>query len=377
MTRAGYKVFDSDLHLIEPPDVFTRYVDAKFKDRVPVGLSDWVLALNGKIWGMKDTVLQAPSETDGPPVAEGRTSPGHENFFDEYKAKGWTGAGHLEAMDAEGIDIAVLFPTRGLFAMTIPDLDPELSAAMCRAYNDWLYEFMEPDRSRMFGAAMVTPFDVDAAVAETRRAVKELGFKSVYMRANLVSGHNWHDPYYDPLWAELADLGVPMTFHEAAGTAGSQVGDCFGGDLMLGHVLAHPVDMMIAVVSFCSGGVLARHPDLRVAFLEANCSWLPFFLWRMDEHAELGWNSDLAGDLNAKPSDYFRNQCFASIEADEDPAQYAVADGLTDRLVFSTDFPHPDSKFPASVDRLLKLEISDDAKKKVLWDNCRVLYGFE
>jgi predicted TIM-barrel fold metal-dependent hydrolase len=376
MTNAGYEVFDSDLHLVEPPDVFTRYVDAKFKDRVPVGDGDWTLKLNGKAWGRPGPVLDAGSERSASSDNEAQTF-GKNDFFAYYRAKGWTGEAHLEAMDAEGIDIAVLFPTRGLHALTVPDLDPELSAAMCRAYNDWLYEFMEPDRSRMFGAAMVTPFDIDAAVAETRRAVKELGFKSVYMRANVVAPRNWHDPYYDPLWAELSDLGVPMTFHEAAGTAAPQVGDCFGNDLMLAHVVAHPVDMMIAVVSFCCGGVLERHPDLRVAFLEANCSWLPFFLWRMDEHVELGWNSPLAHQLHSKPSDYFRRQCYASLEADEEPGKYAIADGLTDRLVFSTDFPHPDSKFPASVERLLKLEISDDAKKKVLWDNCRELYGFE
>jgi predicted TIM-barrel fold metal-dependent hydrolase len=377
MTNSGYKVFDSDLHLVEPPDVFTRYVDAKFKDRVPVGLGDMMLELNGKIWGRPAPKMVGESVPWEPREGDSKTSPGQKSFFDYYSAKGWTGEAQLEAMDAEGIDMAVMFPTRGLFAVTIPDMDVELSAAMARAYNDWLYEFMEPDRSRMFGAAMVTPFDVDAAVAETRRAVKELGFRSVYMRANKVAPHNWHDPYYDPLWAELVDLGVPMTFHEAAGSLAGQVGDCFGSDLMLAHVLAHPVDMMIAVVSFCCGGVLERHPDLRVAFLEGNCSWLPFFLWRMDEHVELGWNSPLARQLSAKPSDYFRRQCYASLEADEDPGQYAVADGLADRLVFSTDFPHPDSKFPASVERLLKLEISDDAKKKVLWDNCRALYGFD
>jgi predicted TIM-barrel fold metal-dependent hydrolase len=376
----GYKVFDSDLHLVEPPDVFTKYVDAKYSDKVPVGGpaglgGDMILvSQDGKTWGRGEVTPTSPSAYV-PRPGYSKTSLGQRAFVDYHRERGWSAAAHLEAMDAEGIDVAVLFPTRGLFALSIPDLDPGLSAAMSRAYNDWLYEYMAVDRSRMYGAAMITPFDVDAAVAETRRAVKEMGFKSVFMRANLVAPHNWHDPYFDPLWAEIADLGIPMTFHEAAGSAGVQVGDRFADNIMLSHVLSHPVDQMISVVSFCCGGILERHPDLRVAFLEGNCSWAPFLLWRMDEH--VGGPFDHGRELSMKPSEYFRRQCYVSIEADEDPGWAAIQDGLTDRLVFSTDFPHPDSKYPESVDRLLKLEISDDAKKKILWDNCCDLYGFE
>jgi predicted TIM-barrel fold metal-dependent hydrolase len=377
-TSTGYKVFDSDLHLIEPPDVFTKYVDAKYSDKVPVGAGDMILtSQDGKVWGRGELMPPRPLP-NGYQVRPGwsKTSPGQKEFFDIYREKQWSNVAQLEAMEAEGIDVAVLFPTRSLFALSVPDLDPGLSAAIARAYNDWLYDFMDADRTRMLGAAMITPFDVDAAITETRRAVKEMGFKSVFMRANLVAPHNWHDPYYDPLWAEIADLGIPMTFHEASGSAGVQVGDRLADNLMLSHVLSHPLDQMISVVSFCCGGILERHPDLRVAFLEGNCSWVPFLLWRMDEHVE--WLGDTLGrELTIQPSDYFRRQCYVSIEADEDPAWATVKEGLTDRLVFSTDFPHPDSKYPASVDRLLKLEISDEAKKMILWDNCATLYGVE
>ncbi|HEX2173708.1 MAG TPA: amidohydrolase family protein [Dehalococcoidia bacterium] len=277
-------------------------------------------------------------------------------------------------MDVEGIDAAVLYPSRGLFALTIPDLDPKLAAAVARAYNNWMYDFIQADTSRLFGAAMISPFDVNDAIAETRRAVKELGFRAVFLRPNLVMNRNWHDPYYDPLWAEIADLGVPLGFHEGAGSGLRQAGEHFGSNIMLLHVVCHPFEQMMAANSFCAGGILERHPNLRVAFLEGNCSWLPFLLWRMDEHVE--WQGDVyAPELTMLPSAYFKRQCFASVEADEEPAKHVIEDGLDDRLIFSTDFPHADSKFPHAVDSFLDLPIADEVKRKILWDNCAGYYG--
>ena len=86
------------------------------------------------------------------------------------------------------------------------------------------------------------------------------------------------------------------------------------------------------------------------------------------------WEKFGAGEtipLQSRPSDYFQRQCFISIDADE----YLAADMLArlgdDNVVFSTDYPHPDSAFPHAVEELLALEdISPKAKKKILWDNC-------
>ena len=123
----------------------------------------------------------------------------------------------------------------------------------------------------------------------------------------------------------------------------------------------------------CSGGVLARHPKLRVAFLEANCTWLPWLLWRLDE----GWEREgdvWAKDLTMAPSQYFKRQVFVSVEPDEAGVKYVIDYIGTDRLVFSTDYPHGDSKFPHAVESFLKLEITQDDKRKILWDNCAEFY---
>ena len=106
---------------------------------------------------------------------------------------------------------------------------------------------------------------------------------------------------------------------------------------MLRRVYAQPFEQMMALGDFCAGGVLARHPKLRVAFLEANCSWLPWLLWRLDETWEL--EGDVwAPELKMKPSEYFNRQCVVSIEPDEITATNIVEQfgsgrsGVFDRL---------------------------------------------
>ena len=110
----------------------------------------------------------------------------------------------------------MLFPSRGLFTLGIGDLEPGLATAISRAYNDWLADFCAGGAGRMFGAGMIPPHDIDGAIHEARRVVHELGFKTVFVRPNLVHGRNWHDPYYDPLWAEIEQLGVPLSSTRAA-----------------------------------------------------------------------------------------------------------------------------------------------------------------
>jgi len=252
-------------------------------------------------------------------------------------------------------------------------MEAQFAAALASAYNNWLYDFCEKDPNRLLGAGMISPFDIDEAVVETKRCVKELGFRAIFMRSNITNGRNWFDDYYEPLWSLLEELEIPLGFHESSSTAGRQIGDNFEPNFMLRRIVAQPMEQMLGLVSLCSGGVLARHSKLRVAFLEANCTWLPWLLWRLDE----GWEREgdvWAKDLTMAPSEYFKRQVFISVEPDEAGVKYVIDYVGTDRLVFSTDYPHGDSKFPHAVENFLKLKITQDDKRKILWDNCAEFY---
>jgi uncharacterized protein len=373
MAKSGFKVLDSDMHILEPPDLWQRFIDSKFKDYAPRGTTDHVRDLrmvgpDGQAWGRP---VDPPPETIPPP---GHIFHRNQQLFKPHMERGWSAQVQLEAMDEEGIDLAVLYPSRGLNALSIPDMEPEFASAIARAYNNWLYEFCQADPSKLMGAGMVSVFNIDDAISEAQRCVKQLGFRAVFLRANILNGHNWHDPYYEPLWSALEELNVPLGFHESNTSAGRQVGDQFGYDFMLRHTFSHPFEQMLAVGSFCGGGVLERHPSLRVAFLEGNCGWLPFLLWRLDEHWEM-FGDQWAPGLKNPPSFYFKRQGYASVEADEEPVKYAVDFVGNDRLVFSTDFPHVDTKYPKAVERFLQLPLGEEDKRKILWDNCAAYYG--
>jgi predicted TIM-barrel fold metal-dependent hydrolase len=373
MSKNGMKVLDSDMHLMEPVDLWQRYIDAQHKAEAPRGLtSDNVRDLrlahaDGRYWGL--------------PASHNRNSEHHrghnfkknQEIYRSHAERGWNADIQLEAMDTEGIDVAVLYPTRGLQVLAEPRMEPKFADAVARAYNNWLYDFCEKDPRRLLGAGMISPFDVDLAVAEAKRCVKELGFRAVFMRSSTMEGRNWYDKYFEPLWSTLEELKIPVGFHESSSSAARQTGDIFEPNFMLRRAVAQPMEQMLGLVSICSGGVLARHPNLRVAFLEANCTWLPWLLWRLDE----GWEreGDLwAKDLTMAPSEYFKRQVFVSVEPDEAGVKYVIDYIGTDRLVFSTDYPHGDSKYPHAVETFLQLEISDDEKRKILWDNCAEFY---
>jgi len=371
MAHDGLKVLDSDMHCMEPADLWERYIDGPYKPFAPRGLQEYIADLRIVIDGKtmpRHSSLRSRSNAADDPFQKRRER------FREAAERGWDGGTQLAAMDTEGIDVAVVYPSRGLFAQAVDDLDPAFAAAIARAYNNWLHDYCKPDPERLLGAGMISPHDVRDAVEEARRAVEQFGFRAVFMRPNPVKGRNWHDPYFEPLWSELERLGVPLGFHEGFGPYLAQTGDRFGADLQMVHTACHPMEMMLAVISMIGGGVLARHPALRVAFLEGNCGWVPFLLWRLDEHYEVTFRRP-DSPLTMKPSEYFKRQCFVSVEADEDFVKQVIEAIGDDTIVFSTDWPHGDSKYPRAVESFMKLPISDQSKRKILWDNCARYYG--
>ena len=143
--------------------------------------------------------------------------------------------------------------------------------------------------------------------------------------------------------------------------------------LMMWHTFNQPLGMMTVAVSLTAGGVFERFPRLRVALLEGNCSWAPWLFHRLDEHYEWVGRYEVP-ELRRRPSEYFRTNCFLAVEADEEPVRQYVEWFGDENLVFSTDYPHADSKYPRSIEAFRKLPLSEGAQRKILWDNWQRLY---
>jgi uncharacterized protein len=368
MGKNGFRAFDSDMHVYDPADLYVKYMNPKWGERIPRGRRD---GKHGRVEFQIGGGHKLRAVTDV-------IDHGQKQVADRYDfavTRDYDAVSQLQAMDMEGLDVAVLFRTSPLHCDET--FEPEYASDLCKAWNDWIADFCQANPKRLRASALITLHDVDLAIEEVRRAVTKLGVAGLSLCPEPISGKRIHDRYYDPLWTEIEKLGVALCFHPPARPKQDQVANKFFGHPnanIVALALRNPVELILAVSSFCAGGVLEKFPKLRVAFLEGNCAWLPWLLYRLDERAELhGALADVP--LSRKPSEYFLQQCFISV----DPDEYLVADVINrigdDNLVISTDYPHIDAHFPHALNEFLRLGgLSDGSRRKILWDNCVRLY---
>jgi predicted TIM-barrel fold metal-dependent hydrolase len=373
--RDGFKVIDADRHVLEPSDLYARYLPERFRSRVRVeGPNQTIRYVDGE--RISDSDLRPGREVKDYGYIFAGNQSWRDTFADALAAK-FDPASNLRDMDREGVDASVLFPTLGLYIVWRDNLDPELSAAICRAYNTWLSEYCSHGNRRLYGVALIPLQDPARAVAELRHAREKLGLVGIFWRPNKMCGRTISSPDYFPIYEVASDLGVTLCVHEGARTvlpqAGSDRYSEFGR-----HVACHPLEQMLACLNLCADGVLEKFPRLKVAHLETGCGWVPFWLERMDEH----WEHESHGSAKTtkeKPSYYFKRQCWVSCEAGEELAPTFVEHIGDDYLMIATDYPHSDciGKFPDLTVGALSAntKLSPESRRKILWDNPVKLYG--
>jgi len=170
---------------------------------------------------------------------------------------------------------------------------------------------------------------------------------------------------------------VPLIFHESTGDPSTAAADRYGirnaARYAFNHAISHSFEQMFAALSVICGGVLERFPRLRVGMAEAGCSWVPYWLARLDDHfAHRAMGRQMP--IRLKPSEYFRRQCFVTCEPADETLPLAVAGIGAGNILFATDYPHFDSGGNA-VKHFLALEgITAADRRRILWDNAAALY---
>ena len=371
----GYRVIDADGHVVEPADLWEKRLEPDLRARAPQFTGHGIAF---SFEGQQYPRLPAdyPEELHEV-VAEVQRKKGEAYHRDLGMEHGGalTPETQVQGMDKLGIDIAYLYPSRGLQAWAVDSMEPRLATAMAAAYNDWVFEYTGQERERLRPVAGLSLHDPAAAAREAQR-VAERGGRSVFIRPNPINGRTLGDPAYEPLWAECERLNLAVGVHEGAYTLLTAAGaDRFRRRFSL-HACSHPMEHMMAFLALVEGGVLERHPTLRFAFLESGCGWVPYWLWRLDfEYGNL--SAEGAENVKMKPSDYFRRQCYVAFEPDE-PYIKSVVDCIgEDRLLFASDFPHASDHGVDITDETLELEdvLSKRVLKKILWDNPLTFYG--
>lgn len=337
MSERTRRVFDADGHVIEPPHVFDRWVGS----RPPMDL---------------------PPATPMVPCGD------FDLLADQFE-HGFDATSYLRAMDASGIEAAVLYPSIGLFVPFLPDLQATESVAACRSYNDWIADYCGSHPNRLFGVGILPLIDPAEAEKEVHRCA-DLNLVAMMARPNHLYGRNLGDPAYDGVHEVLAGSELVLAVHEGLGLWGPTIGaDRFSG-FAARHALSHPMEQMAAMASLVFDGALERHPTLRVAFLESGTGWLPYWLHRLDEHREWLRGSECA-NLSLSASEYFARQCVISSEADDALAASVIASVGADHVMWASDFPHPDAVFPGAAaeftERCARNGASEQDIAAVLW----------
>jgi predicted TIM-barrel fold metal-dependent hydrolase len=339
-------IIDADGHIVEPRKLWEEYVEPEFRDRViriersREGLDEfWI---NGERRRGPGGSIVASVIPGGYLSAERTRAAAWEDIL----PGSWDSHARIKVLDEEGIDIAFLYPS---FYLIYGDHeDPRLAVAACRAYNNWMADFCRPYPKRLHGVAPMPIQDVDAAVIEMRRVVKELNFKAVFVRPNPYNHRRLNDPAYDIFWREAQELDIPVAVHSSFGTKMPALGaDRYLQDTFSFHMVCHPFEQQAACMDVICGGVLERFPKLRIAFLEAGVGWAGYWLDRMDGHYEK--MGSMAPWLKKRPTEYFMEQCYLSLDPDERTLAAMCDLGLDRNILWGSDFPHFDCTYPGVV----------------------------
>jgi predicted TIM-barrel fold metal-dependent hydrolase len=341
-----YFVIDCDRHIIEPPEAFTMFLDAEWQHMAPKPVTDNTgaprLMIEGRLYQKPSGWGSGRTEGCGDqrPRGEGLSyEHAHRHAFEHRDTD----------MDLSGIDCAVWIPTLGLFTPDIQNLD--FQYAVMRALNDWTAKVWATGK-RHFWCATI-PLKPEWAVQEIRRC-HALGARCVWMRPNVMQGVRWWGEDWDPVWNVMAELGMPLVFHEATGTYNATCSTDYKFDrYWVAHAVSHPLEMAAALAGILGYGVLERHPGLRVLFCEAGASWVPYMLFRLDSHFE-SRRQEMAG-LTMPLSEYFKRQCvICSFEPEEALLRETMQWFGGRNMGCTSDYPHWDSSGVSGVVRYLK-----------------------
>lgn len=356
-----YQIIDADAHVIEPPDMWRKYLEPAFRRFAPSA----DLAIEG------ESLLHQYSDRLRLEGAKQVTQTYPLSWHNRFDAES-----HVRAMHQLGVDVSFLYPTSFSWISAVDTMSSQLVGAFVRAYNRWLRDFCSYNPKILQGVGVVNLHDPEEMVSELQQ-IAAFGWKAVFLRPNPVKGRLLSDAAYEPFWFRCEELGIAVSLHEGTHCRLPTTGaDRFSTRFAL-HACSHPMEQMMALLALIEGGVLERHPHLRVGLLEAGCGWLPYWLWRLDrEYEDLYW--EVADNVKMKPSEYVRRQCFIAIEPSEPYLAQIIEFIGSENLIFGSDYPHMDHK-PDVVAAVVSLEetLSKDTVQKILWNNPVRFYGLE
>lgn len=278
----------------------------------------------------------------------------------------------LWAMDMIGIDYSIMFPTPMLLLGLHPQVEVEVE--LSRAYTRWLTRELLPQSDRIKTFAYLPFNDPEASLRAVREFADDpgvVGFMVTSVRYRPV-----HHNDYAPVYAELAERGMPIAFHAAYNWQEQSMVQL--NKFISVHALGFTFCNMTHLTNIVVNGIPERFPGLKLLWVESGVAWIPFMMQRLDN--EFLMRTSEAPLLQRLPSDYMREMYFSTqpIESVEHPDVLQTTFEMIDAersLVYSSDYPHWDFNLPATIYDLPFL--SEQAKRGILGGNALRLLGLE
>jgi predicted TIM-barrel fold metal-dependent hydrolase len=365
-------VVDADGHLCEPADLWTRRLPASMRDRgIRLRWND--------VTGYDECLVEDRIVTDRGLIGlcnagEDYVDFGRGRHYEEGNPAGFDPHERVKVLDAEGIDMSVMYPGLGLKLGGIRD--PHLAVASCAVYNDWVAEWCAGAPDRLKGVGALPMQDPSEAAREAHR-IRERGLVAAFCRPNAYNERPFHHKAYTPVWEALEESGLTLGLHIAG------LADMPGASRLMRHLMApgthHAlipvIDQMITLSNLVYGGVLERHPGLKIAVLESGGGWIAHWMDRLNEFEEsYSWAT---APMSLDAEHYFKRQCWISFDPGErTPGVLGPIAGF-DRFVWASDFPHNDAKYPGVVDELREHNagLPDEARRALFGLNAVRMYG--
>jgi predicted TIM-barrel fold metal-dependent hydrolase len=388
----SFGLFDADNHYYETRDCFTRHIepamreravqvrpDADGRERILVGDEPclWIDGIFGFDRTARPGSLAAQLKAE---FTDDYAVDVEEDILPAYRERD----ARLALMDRQGIEQTFLFPSLGVCVEPYMKADVAQTYANLRAFNRWLDEdWGFAHRDRLFAAPMLSLLDRDEAVTELER-VLQLGARVVCMKPGPVAGRSPADPWFDPVWSRLAEARCVVAFHSGnAGYTGMQ--SPFWGEEP--SPAAHRMSAFQWVTCFADrpimdtlaalvlGNLFGRHPELHVLSVENGSLWVPYLVRSLDRMVGMARNGPwIGGRLSGRPSRHFRRNIWVSPFPEDDVTPLIEAIGV-ERVVFGSDFPHPEGLAEPQQYRERIAALDEGDQRRVLRDNARELLG--
>ncbi len=362
-------VVSADDHVVEPPDLWERWLPAKYRDRGPrvepgpttqVPRADgsegaYVRGGDGPVadwWVFEDVVRGTPlvMACVGYPEEEYSMRPIR---FDEMRKGCYDPHARLADMDEACVERSLCFPNYPRFAGQLfsEANDKELAHACVRAYNDWMIEeWCGDSRGRLIPLGIVPLWDPQLAAAEVRRNAargqKAITFTELPANLGLPSIHD-RDRHWDPLFAACDETRTVVCMHIGSGSVMQRTSN----DAPPGVTTAlTSLNAYMAMTDWLLSGTLLRFPHLKIAFSESQIGWMPFLLERLDRVVtNAGAWSGLDPLVVDPPSTQVPGRVYGSFFDDMVGIETRHLVGV-EQLCFETDYPHQDSTWPNTPD---------------------------